>query len=78
VTAEHDQSCDVCGLRYVDLRTGLNYQDVYRMLWSGSTDASTWKYKRRHTILGAWYAYKRALWVWHLKLCASGPEPIPF
>ncbi len=39
------------------------------MLWSWSEDRSTWKYKRRHTVLGLWRSLKIDMWNIHLKSC---------
>jgi hypothetical protein len=47
---------------YEEFRTGLTYRDVYQMLWSGSDDPSTWRYKRRRTVLGLWHQIKLQLW----------------
>lgn len=47
---------------YNEFRTGLTYRDVYAMLWSPSPDPSTWKYKRRSTVLGFWHQLKQQLY----------------
>jgi hypothetical protein len=51
---------------YADFRTGLTYRDVYGFLWSGSDDPSTWRYKRRHTVLGLWRQLKQQLYCEYL------------
>ena len=49
-------------VEYDAFRTGLTYRDVRRMLWSPSTDPTTWRYKRRHTVLGVWRSLKLAMY----------------
>lgn len=61
--------CPVCELVYDDFRTGFTYQDIYGMLWSASDDPSTWRYKRRHTILGLWHQIKKEMWRDHVADC---------
>lgn len=51
---------------YEDFRTGLTFQDVRAMLWSPSEDRSTWRYKRRHTVLGLWHQLKQQLYARYL------------
>lgn len=72
--------CPHCGLQYADFRTGLTYQDVYDMYWSGSDDPSDWKYKRRGTILGKWHQLKLEMWKRHLEGCEATDSAgaIPF
>lgn len=64
-----DDVCPVCGLKYADFRTGFSYHDVFLMLWSYSDDSSTWRYKRRRTVLGKWHQLKQELWGYHLEEC---------
>jgi hypothetical protein len=47
---------------YDDFRTGLTFREVRRMLWSPSTDSSTWRHKRRGTVLGLWRQIKREMY----------------
>ena len=61
--------CPHCGLVYKRVRTGFSYQDVYKMLWVGNPDSSTWRYKRRNTILGVWHAIKQSIWKEQLLQC---------
>lgn len=68
----------VCGLRYEDFRTGYKYADVYSMLWSGSEDPQTWKYKRRNTVLGLWHMLKEQMWEHHLEMCEYYMPELPF
>jgi hypothetical protein len=37
------------------------------MLWSGDPDPRTWRYKRRHTVLGTWRAIKQQLYAEYLE-----------
>lgn len=61
--------CPFCGLNYDDMRTGYTYRDIFEMFWSGNEDPSTWRNKRRHTILGRWREIKLAQWSEHLEMC---------
>lgn len=65
----NDETCSHCGLVYRDLRTGLTYPEVRMLLWVGDPDYKTWKYKRRHTVLGLWGQLKLVLWREHLEFC---------
>jgi hypothetical protein len=65
----NDEECPVCRLRYKDLRTGLTYEEIVKSLWSASDDPSTWKYRRRGTILGYWWMQKQSMWKYHLQQC---------
>lgn len=56
------------------MRTGLTYSCIYSMLWSGSDDPSTWRYKRRRTVLGLWHQIKREQWFDHLDDCEDLTE----
>lgn len=47
---------------YDQFRTGLTFSDVRSMLWSNDFDSSTWKYKRRRTVLGIWHSLKLDMW----------------
>jgi hypothetical protein len=62
-----DELCPVCGLKYKDFRTNLNYMDIYGYLWSDDPDSDTWNYKGRHTVLGFWHQTKRDLWERHIE-----------
>lgn len=66
-----NMECSYCGFQYRNLRTGLTYQQVYEMLWSYNDDPSTWRYKRRHTVLGKWHQLKLELWAEHVEGCAA-------
>ena len=41
------------------------------MLWSPNPDPDTWRYRRRHTVLGKWYQIKQEMWEEHLKTCGK-------
>lgn len=62
--------CPSCGLQYDAFRTGLTFRDVFALLWSGSDDPKTWRYKRRHTVLGLWHQIKLEMWNEHKRECA--------
>lgn len=69
-----DLTCSRCGMHYDAFRTGLTYNDVFLMLWSYSEDPSTWKYKRRHTVLGLWHSIKQDMFRQHVAEC-GGEQP---
>lgn len=50
------------GREYDAFRTGLSFRDVKRMLYVHSADSSTWRYRRRGTVLGFHHALKLQLW----------------
>jgi len=47
---------------YDSLRTGLTFVAVQKMLWTDSNDSSTWKHKRRGSVLGLWHSIKMAIY----------------
>lgn len=59
---------------YKAFRTGLTYNDVFRMLWSHSEDASTWRHKSRGSVLGKWRQIKLEMYAAYLEL-ATAPRP---
>lgn len=61
--------CEYCGLRYRNLKTGLDFQAVKDMLWVGSNDPDFWRHKGRHSVLGLWFEIKRNMWQDHIELC---------
>lgn len=69
--------CSYCGINYRDFRTGFTYSDIYQLLWVDSEDASLWRYKRRHTVLGFWHALKLDAWNDHLSACQAGAAIAP-
>jgi hypothetical protein len=48
--------------RYDRFTTGLTFREVKRMMFDNHQDRSRWRYKRRHTVLGAWHAIKLSMW----------------
>lgn len=66
--------CRKCGIKYADFRTGETYHSIYCMMWSGSDNPEDWRYKRRHTVLGFWHAYKKQLWEYHLATCGHAED----
>jgi hypothetical protein len=70
----NDQTCEFCGLKYRDYKTGLTFSDVRMMLWVGDDDYTRWKYKRRHTVLGLWHSIKLRLWDSHQYECELQAE----
>jgi hypothetical protein len=78
-----DESVDVCshcGLHYHAFRTGLTFSDVRSLYWVANPDSSTWKYKRRNTVLGKWREIKIEMWAEHLYMCAEEAlwDEVPF
>jgi hypothetical protein len=51
---------------YDAFRTGLTFATVKRLMFDNHTDRSRWKYKRRHTVLGAWHDLKQQLY-WQMR-----------
>jgi len=66
------ETCPVCGITYHEFRTGLDFAEVKTMFWSPNPDPSTWRYKRRRTVLGKWHQIKQEMWAHHLENC----EPV--
>lgn len=66
--------CPVCGLEYRKLRTGLDFESVQQMMWVANDDPETWRYKRRHTVLGVWREIKIGMWARHLRECSEQAE----
>lgn len=62
---DNDECPHGCGLKYKNLRTGLTYWDVFASLMDYKSDPSEWKYKKRGTVLGAWFAIKQSMWQYH-------------
>ncbi len=66
-------ACPECGLCYRDLRTGDTFASIKQEMKGGDPDDSTtWKYRRRHGVLGAWHAKKLMWWNYHLVCCEDG------
>lgn len=61
-------------MTYGEFRTGYRYKDVWEMLWSPDPDPRTWRYKRRHTVLGKWHEIKLEMWDNHLWICEQQAE----
>jgi hypothetical protein len=59
---------------YAEFRTGLTFRDVRQMLWSGSDDPRTWRYKGRHTVLGFWHQLKQQLYEQYLDAEAAAED----
>ena len=68
---EDAQECEHCGLTYEKFRTGLTFKEVRNLYWVNNPDSDTWKYKRRHTVLGKWREIKQKMWIEHLYFCAA-------
>lgn len=81
MASQFDAICPVCGFSYRrDLRTGLTYAEVFELLWSYHEDPDTWRYKRRHTVLGKWHQIKMELWEQHVAACnaQAAEDRVPF
>lgn len=52
----------VCGAAYDDMRTGMTFTEVKRMMFVHNDDPSTWRYRRRHSVLGYWHMLKLSFW----------------
>jgi len=55
-------TCEVCGERYADFRTGLTFADVRRSMFVASDDPADWRYKTRRMVLGHWHEIKLLQW----------------
>lgn len=58
-------TCHTCGMSYQEFRTGLTFATVRQMMFVGP-DPSTWRHKRRHSVLGFWHELKQQLWLSHM------------
>lgn len=65
------EKCEHCGMTYDRFRTGATFGEIVRMLWVDNPDSSTWRYKRRNTVLGFWRQMKLQMWDGHLAQCAA-------
>lgn len=63
------ETCQTCGVKYQDFRTGLDFRTVREMMWVASDDTRDWKYKRRNGVLGYWRMIKLAMWNEHMVSC---------
>lgn len=63
--------CPTCGMKYRDLKTGLDFRTVQDMLFVDDPDPTTWRHKGRHSVLGLWFEIKRGMWDEHLNLCGD-------
>jgi hypothetical protein len=50
----------------------MTYGEVFEMLWRAEGDPASWRYKRRHTVLGLWHQIKQEGWERH-KMCCARP-----
>jgi hypothetical protein len=69
-----DDECEYCRLRYGAFRTGYTFKTVRMLMWRGSSDPKTWRYKRRHTVLGLWHQLKASMWREHIEYCKYNEE----
>lgn len=61
--------CENCGMKYRDLRTGLDFKAVQDMLFVSTPDPNQWRQKGRHSVLGLWFEIKRNMWDDHISMC---------
>lgn len=54
----------------------MTYRSVWELLADSSEDKTKWRYKRRGTVLGTWYAIKQGMWNEHVAHCVD--DPVPF
>lgn len=71
-----DMVC-VCGVKYDDFRTGMDFTDVRNMIITIGTDKKTGKtkYGRRSGVLGYWHELKMLYWDQHVGECESVKRP---
>jgi len=67
--------CEYCGLKYKDLKTGLDFQMVKDMLWIADEDPDRWRHKGRHSVLGLWFEIKRSMWEDHIAAHEHEDDP---
>lgn len=68
--------CPGCGLRYDDMRTGMTFGEVRRLIISigWCTKRGRVKNGRRHGVLGYWHELKLAYWDQHVGECTDARE----
>lgn len=49
-------------MTYRAFRTGLTFRDVRAMMWTPEDDPSSWRSKRRRSVLGFWRELKLQMW----------------
>jgi len=54
---------------YRDLKTGLSFAEVKKLMFDNEPDPKNWKYKRRNTVLGYWHELKKEMWDHHIEGC---------
>ena len=72
-----EEKCPVCGLAYVDFRTGMTFADVKAEMYVASEDSADWVYKRRRCVLRRWRKIKRAMFEYHIEECKQQGNDIP-
>lgn len=65
--------CPNCGMKYDDLKTGLDFRAVKDMLWIQDSNPEFWRQKGRGSVLGLWFEIKRGMWADHLEMCGGKP-----
>ncbi len=77
----NDQTCPHCGIAYGKFKTTnydtgrpYTYVEIRMLLWVGSDDYDTWKYKRRNTVLGLWHSIKLSQWKQHMYECEMAAQ----
>lgn len=75
------EECPHCGITYEKFKTTncdtarpYTYAEIRMLLWVGSDDYDTWKYKRRNTVLGLWHAIKKSQWQQHEYECEMAAQ----
>ena len=66
-------ACEVCGMTYKEMKTGLDFGAVQDMLFVESNDPQFWRQKGRSSVLGVWFEIKRSMWRDHLEMCDDQP-----
>jgi hypothetical protein len=61
---------------YEKFKTGLTYQTVYEMLYTGSDDPADWRYKGKSGVLGYWKELKTDMYKdYRRTFDPSAPDP---
>lgn len=71
-------TCDVCGLRYDDMRTGMTFKEVRNLIITigHCTKVGHVKNGRRRGVLGYWHELKVSYWQQHVGMCEAGQREL--
>jgi hypothetical protein len=64
--------CPGCGTYYNRFRAHCSFANTQAGMFVASEDSRKWRYKRRHSVLGAMHQHKTWYWNWHVGECTNG------